>query len=243
MNLLIATPIRAAEYGVADVKAGYHDAVRELCRRMPVECLSPSIFFGADVVRARNRAVAHVLRDWPQITHLLWWDDDLWPDDIGIVQKMIDSDYDVVAGAYTNKQKPLRWIHEPIPGAALDDRGFCEVHSVGMGFTMMKRGVLQRVTEESYKHHEWRPYWDEWSGGHMVANGFGLLYERMFHGREGLRSEDYSFCKKWREIGGKIHIFGGPGNVLHHAGGHAWGPEDMPGGMMQPNEPRNPQAP
>ena len=233
MTLLIATPVRAAEYGVADVKIGYHDSMRELYKVLPYDALPATIGFGCDVVRARNRVVAHVLRDWPKVTRLLWWDDDLWPDDARVVNRLLDYPGDIVACGYTNKQRPLRWVHESIPGAELDAQGFVEVVTVGLGFTMMSRACLERSTEASYKSQEFRPYWDEWGGGHMIGNVFGLMYDRMFHGRECLRSEDYSFCARWRKMGGKIHIYGGPGNVLRHAGGHGWSAEDMPGGILE----------
>lgn len=229
MSLLICTPIRSSEYGAADVKLGYHDALRRLSTTMQVEEFGGSTAFGCDVVRARNRMAAIVLRELKYVTNVLWWDDDLWPTDISIVQKMIDAKRDVVAAPYTNKQQPLRWIHEPIPDEKCDDAGFMRVRSVGFGFTITSRRCLEKLSEESERSRESRPYWDEWGGGHRIANIFGLMYETMAHGHEGLRSEDYSFCRRWRDVGGDIWLYGGKGNILQHAGGHAWDATQMKG--------------
>jgi hypothetical protein len=231
MTLLIATPMRASEYGVADVKLGYHDAMRRLSSSVPIEEFPPSFSFGCDIVRARNRVASIIVQKMSKVDRVLWWDDDIWPLDVGIVKKMLDSGYDFVAAPYTNKQKPIRWIHEPLAGEVPDSKGWVKVNKVGFGFTMTSVKVLSDLSAESSKHQEWRPYWDEWDGGRMVPNIFGLSYE-MAGGHELLRSEDYSLCRRWRDLGGDIYIYGGSGNILQHAGGHGFDAREIPGGVL-----------
>lgn len=43
-----------------------------------------------------------------------------------------------------------------------------------------------------------------------------LLRDRVLH------SEDYSFCNRWRDMGGKIHLYLGPGSPVHHHGSHVY---------------------
>jgi len=83
-RLAIATPVRGHDSFSGSVTVGYSEARMALARRMPVEIISASVTYGCDLVRARNRIVAQVLRSMPEITHVLWWDDDEWPEDVGI---------------------------------------------------------------------------------------------------------------------------------------------------------------
>jgi hypothetical protein len=70
---------------------------------------------------------------------------------------------------------------------------------------------------------------------HRVANIFGQLYERLTPGNdqeeECLLSEDYSFCKRWRDMGGKIQLFTRAG-IIFHAGSHAWSAREKEGAVL-----------
>jgi len=211
MSLLVATPVRAAELPTALVSLGYCDFREKLVRHMPdYKVLSGSIVFSLDVVRARNRIVGFVLTrpEFEDVTNVLWVDDDNFPEDVRIVDAMLERKGDIVAVSYTNKKEPLRWVHSIQPET-------CEILGVGFGFTMTARHVLERLAKDA----TW--YVDYFSGGNIeTPNVFGQLYDR-FPGteRDTLLSEDYSFCKRAREAGFKIELVPG---LIHHAGGHVW---------------------
>jgi hypothetical protein len=224
MKLVIATPVRGNGLA-ANVSVGYSESLRALSRKLPVETISATVTFAADVVRARNRLVAMALREWPDMTHVLHWDDDMWPEDLGLIEKMIACDEDFVAAPYTNKREPVRWIHQYIPfeDKGLDARGLLEVKGCGMGLTLTSRACLERVSASAKKY-------TDAPTENLVANVFGMLFDTI-DGKEVLMSEDFSFCKRWRDVGGKIYVYGANGNFVSHVGAKEWGARDIPGGV------------
>jgi hypothetical protein len=217
MTLLIATPVRGAELGAATVALGYAEQRAALMSIMPAQ---GRIVFSLDVVRARNRAAAQVLTEpgLAGVTHVLWWDDDEWPADVRIVRNMMDFDLPLVGAAYTRKRRPTRWVHQEwADGSVPDERGLLDVRSVGMGFTLTSRACLEAMAKDA----EW--YWDA-PTPRECPNLFGQLYDDM-DGRRVLLSEDFSFCKRWRENhGGKVYAYD---VEMFHAGSHAWSVADM----------------
>ena len=227
MTLIVATSVRASNAWSGQVSVGYSETLRQLTRAMPVEEFPMSVTYAADTVRAHNRIAAHVLRELPHVDRVLWWDDDGWPEDAGLVVKMIACDVDLIGAPYTNKRKPVKWVHQflPEPPAIVND--MLEVRGVGFGFTMTSRACLQRMTD-ACSAEDW--YIDH-PLPHRVANIFGLKYDVSPNGDRVLLSEDYAFCKRWRELGGRVMVYAGAGNMMAHTGGYAWTARDMAGGV------------
>ena len=235
-RVLIATPFRGAELHSAHVTVGYHQFTNALQHQLGAVTLPGTMMLACDVVRARNRAVGTVLREaaFADITHILWIDDDNFPEDIAdgvrVVREMIGMGEGIVAAPYTNKRQPLRWTHQGIHGEDVDERGLLAVRCVGFGFTLTSRECLQRMAD----CHETEPaageYWDL-PNEHKIANVFGQVYDLDEKGREFLASEDYSFCKRWRLIGGDVFLYTRAG-IIQHAGTHTWSARDMAGGVV-----------
>ena len=222
MKLVIATPVRGAGLA-AGVTVGYSESVRKLSRMMLVEEVPAAIAFGCDVVRARNRIAAKILRDgWA--THVLWWDDDQWPTDVGIVQRMIDAGEDFIAAPCTNKAPPIKWHHQSDEPHDLDTRGLLEVDRTSLGFALMKLSVIGKMSWRA------RRYTDAPSAD-VVADLFGLMFSGPGDETDTLMSEDYSFCKRWRDMGGRIWIDGRAGNLVHHVGQRTYNAHDIEGGV------------
>jgi hypothetical protein len=221
MTLIIATPIRAAELWAAQVTLGYAESVRALSLEMPIKTV---VTYALDVVRARNRVVGIVLREkeFADVTNVLWWDDDQWPEDRSIVQRMLALDLPVVGAAYTNKKKPVRFVHQQWESKlTLDSRGVGNVRAVGFGFTMTSRACLEEMAEEAH-------WYRDFPNATTCPDLFGQLYDRPSPGdtEETLLSEDFSFCKRWREqCSGLVRIYGG--GVIAHAGAHAWSAREI----------------
>ena len=220
MSLIIATPVRGIGLD-APVSVGYAEAVRALSKT--VDVIPASVTFSTDVVRARNRLAATVLRDMPDVSHVLWWDDDVYPEDVKIVERMLNAFEDVIAAPYVNKDPPVHWMHQG--ASSLDGRGLLEVTETGFGFVLTSRACLERMSKASSTIHDRAA-----PQPHLVANLFGMLYDKSPEGLL-LLSEDLSFCRRWRELGGKIWVDGRPGNVLRHVGRWAWSGREITGGV------------
>jgi hypothetical protein len=176
------------------------------------------------VTRARNEATAIFLAD-KTATHLFWIDSD-----VGFtaeqVFRLLLADRDVVAGAYPIKrfewpaQLPAGTTREsfnasclryPVNAAngsetmdrTIDEDGFIEVSEAPTGFMVIKREVFVRMMQQL-------------PGLQYTPDGLPTLPHRdLFYrffdvlvdpdtGR--YLSEDYAFCRRWRDLGGKVFI-------------------------------------
>ncbi len=176
------------------------------------------------VTRARNEAVAEFLAD-RSYTHLFWIDAD-----IGFTPeaafRLLRADRDVAAGAYPLKR--IAWPDvmpaglsrdeflarhtlypvnasngkEPMP-LAIDADGFMEVSEAPTGFMAIKRSVfdtmIARLPDLQYVPD---------GPPHSPLHGHCYRFFDVMVEPETNRylSEDYAFCRRWRDIGGKIHI-------------------------------------
>lgn len=175
------------------------------------------------ITRARANVVAAFLDD-PKTTHLLFIDADIGfePDQ---VLRLLSSGADVVAGTYPikriNWQKVKQLVDANVPkvqSAALDyvleiedsdhivaSKGFARARYAGTGFLMIKRGVLEKMCR-NYASLQFR---NEHSIADTLAkseNRFAL-FECIINSKTGIYlSEDFSFCKRWTDLGGEILI-------------------------------------
>ncbi len=229
-RLVIATPVRGAEPLAAPVAFGYAESVRALSRLLPTAEIPAAIAVPSDIVRARNRIAAMVLREWPSVEAVLWWDDDQFPEDVRAVVKMLETGEDVIGLPYTNKRQPVRWLHSflPLPPIVQDD--MMEVRGVGFGLTLTSRACLKKMSDSARKY-------TDLPQPHKVANIFGQLYDHPELSGDPesedsmLLGEDYSFCKRWRALGGRVMVYAGAGNLVVHSGPHGFTAREMPGGV------------
>jgi hypothetical protein len=203
----------------AQVSLGYAEAVRAASHLFSADTF---VAYGLDVVRARNRVVARALREH-DFTHLLWWDDDTWPADVTVIGRLIEKGLDFISVPYTNKREPVRWVLRTEEVSATDDPEVSTVLGVGLGFSLCSRSMLERMSAaKDVIRYVDRPATD------LVPNIFGMLYEQV-QGEILLTSEDYSFSRRWRELGGSCDIYQGKGNLMFHAGSRAWSGRDIEG--------------
>jgi hypothetical protein len=223
-RICIATPVRGAELMCEPVAMGYSESIRLLQQRMSADVYPATLTYNVDNVRARNRIAATFLRERDDCSHLLWWDNDQWPEDNRIVEQMLELDVDLVGAPYPNKRHPMRWTHQRLDARSADERGLLEVRWLGFGFTLTSRACLQRMADTA------RVYTDT-PLPHKVPDCFGLLFfqppDSADPTEEHLLSEDYSFCERWRQLGGQAFIYARAGIVVH-AGMHGWTAADMP---------------
>ena len=173
------------------------------------------------VTRARNEAVAHFLAQ-KQHTHLFWIDADIGftPDQ---ALRLLLADRDVVAGVYPLKRidwtgeipagltqeqflaRALRYPVNSVDGAhaAVDDDGFMEVSEAPTGFMCIRRTVLETMIERM-PELRYVPDAPPDSPLHGYCHRFFDVMVEPGTGR--YLSEDYAFCRRWRDLGGKVYV-------------------------------------
>lgn len=172
------------------------------------------------ITRVRNRAVHAFLKT--DCTHLLWIDADLRfrAED---VFAMLDADLDVVGGAYPLKQYDndriayaaamgspniLRDAAQLVmsdvgDGARTAKGGFLEVLDVATGFSLVKREVFEKMAA---KMPELLVIDD--ARGPTRDEPYFAYYDCMIEPvTRRYLSEDYAFCRRWQQIGGKCHVY------------------------------------
>jgi len=162
------------------------------------------------ITRARNTIVANFL-DTPDATHLLFIDADIGfePDE---VYRLLALGEDLVAGRYPVKARDwakirevartgpadvklesaaLEYVGQPCDVAEIEARsGFCTGTYAGTGFMLIRRAVLERLIaahpETKYRSIQTFPRPKSVTGAYL--------------------SEDFTFCKRWRDLGGRLWL-------------------------------------
>jgi len=171
------------------------------------------------ISRARN-TLTHTFMSSTQYTHLLCLDADIEfePEDI---IKMLDYNKPIVGGVYPKKKinwdKITELVNQPNktvltsetiqamtkeavvillddPAINVNDE-FIETRYTGTGILLIQRNVLEKMRE---------------SFPNDIYNALDIKYFRYFDTelKDGIYlSEDYWFCDRWRQLGGKIYIY------------------------------------
>ena len=174
------------------------------------------------ITRARSVLAARFL-DHPAATHLLFVDADIGfePDQ---VWRLLDADKDFAAAFYPLKATdwaavPRRAVAgEPLASAALTYVGtlaedverrtegdFATATYAGTGFQLLKRRVFERMIAA---HPELRFSAVHARAGALPASDklYALFDPLIEPGTGTYLSEDYSFCRRWRALGGAIWL-------------------------------------
>lgn len=183
------------------------------------------ILLGNDalITRGRNTIVSEFLK-MPRATHLLFIDSDIKfrPEH---VHRLLKADKDLVAGMYPLKaldwnsaatqrrenltgleDLALHYVGAPcIPGEAEWDGPFVTGDYAGTGFMMIKRSLLERMIEAypelCYSGIHAYPVLKERPETQYA------LFDCMIEPESKIYlSEDYAFCSRWRQLGGKIWL-------------------------------------
>jgi len=162
------------------------------------------LVFKADslINRARNRLVAEFLAS--ECSHLIMWDTDNFPTRPGAVKAMLETGHDVVGGAIVlkdgeNDKFAMQWIRGGVQKLEAVN-GCIEVAALGTAFFMVSRRAILKMIQS-------RPQDLYFAGKWMEAPGRPEwhLFADAVRDRHHL-SEDYEFCARWRDIGGKVYL-------------------------------------
>ncbi len=219
-NVTIGTPC----YGGL-VTATYTSSLIDLHRAAPSMGIAVNTAFVAGdalITRARSLTVAAFM-DQPLATHLMFIDADTGfrPEQI---KRMIDLDEDIVGALCPAKQidwphldanrlagEPLEqagliYVGTPCSGPALKTRqGFATAEYVGTGFMLVKRRVFERMFE-AYPDLKFSAIDSNLKVSKTDQNLYAVFDCLIEPVTRKYLSEDYSFCLRWKQLGGEIWI-------------------------------------
>ncbi|MCW2316335.1 hypothetical protein SAMN06265338_101618 [Rhodoblastus acidophilus] len=177
------------------------------------------------ITRGRNLLVSRFLDD-PTATHLLFIDADIGFDPQQVA-RMLAFDQDVVAGMYPLKlldwndglqravageaveTAPLRYVGAPCEGDEAESLdGFVTGTYAGTGFMMIKRAALLRMASAypQLRYTASHAGTIRTGGPSLSANQYAF-FDCMVEPDTGVYlSEDYTFCRLWRNAGGKVWL-------------------------------------
>jgi hypothetical protein len=194
------------------------------------------------VTRARNVLVAYFLSS--DYTHLLFIDGDIefkFED----VLKLYNHDKDVVVGAYPKKGLEWNKIRENLAkneGKELSDseiaafgadyavnfqfvnrelrqiqveNGLVKLKDAGTGFMMIKREAILKMIK-SYPEFKYNNDVNLGNNDNMRENFYSFFDTSIDPSDRRYLSEDYTFCRRWQDIGGDIWL--DPSIALNHYG-------------------------
>lgn len=189
------------------------------------------------VTRARNEGMIEFLQD-RSYTHLFWMDADIGFEPETAFRILL-ADKEVIAGAYpvksihwpevlpnvTPQEFVLSHLRYPVNAAhrgnamdlSPDDEGLLEVSEAPTGFMAIKRHVLDKLIAA-------RPdlkYIPDFKPGDPRADYCYRFFDVMVEPETNrYLSEDYAFCRRWRDLGGKVFI--DTTAKLEHVGHFSW---------------------
>lgn len=145
------------------------------------------------ITRARNTSAASFLKTSFQKLMFIDADIEFRAEDVAMLWNM---NLAVVCGAYRMKTQDSK-LSVWKDGKLVEADGFSEPTAVdyaGTGFMMIDRSVFEVLMEN---HPQW-----EHQEGNIDGNCWGFFQDPIEDGFH--MSEDYFFCKRWRELGGEI---------------------------------------
>lgn len=163
------------------------------------------------ITRARNTIVTFFLRS--DCTHLMFIDADIdfHPQD---VIKLLLHEKDIIVGAYPLKnlvrkegksdQASFNYSVNLLKESVEIKDDVMEIEYGATGFMMIKRNVIEQMIEKypELKYTNDVPMKDEFKKEDYYA-----LFDCVIDPEtKRYLSEDYTFCKRWRDIGGKIYL-------------------------------------
>jgi hypothetical protein len=198
------------------------------------------------VTRARNELVNNFLSLGDRATHLMFIDADISFKATSVIEMLL-ADKDVVTGAYPLKEimwPSVQNLLKENPNASLEDiqkvavpyvinvskpdpkkvgqkesvtivGGLIEVWDAGTGFMLMKRDVVLKMIKA---YPETKYYTDRDMTVPKEERVRYALFDTVIDEDGRYLSEDYTFCRRWQAIDGKIHL--AVNVVLDHVGTH-----------------------
>jgi hypothetical protein len=222
--IFVATPVHG------DVSIHYTQSILKLqqfCLQNNIK-ISFSLMKSSLVTQGRNLCVSAMFEEKENYTHFLFIDSDI-EFKVQTIMRMIAANKDVIATPYP--LKTLDWDkiavriknHNITDGKEMSKNGFtwpvkvedrqeikvtggvAEVTHAPTGCLLIKRNVFEKMMKERPDLKINQP---TIINGEQVDREFMYNFFDTYHEPETKRyyGEDFGFCKRWTEIGGKCHI-------------------------------------
>lgn len=167
----------------------------------------------------RAKFVSRFLEE-KDFTHLVMIDSDVcWVP--GALLRLIETGEDFVCGLYPRRSDPLTFSFrsklEDGEGLEFSDKGLVEVWGVPFGFVCLSRACCERMVKE-YDHLKFQAERGRDADGNNVKPmmAWALFDPYRPEGTLSKLGEDYSFCARWRDIGGRVWV--DPNIPMGHVG-------------------------
>lgn len=160
------------------------------------------------ISKARNLLVKTFLDG--EGTHLWFIDADMGWDPFKVM-RLLASGKEIVAAAGPRKQMPLSFatlLSNPIE--ICKNTGLVKAVSVGTGCMLISRRALEHMIDNDP---------DNWYLDYATKDKIPNLFDFQLH-KHNFWSEDYTFCNKWRTLGGEVWV--DPEFELEHVGQHTF---------------------
>ncbi len=182
------------------------------------------------VGRCRNDLTRRFLDS--DCTHLLWIDTDL-VFSAEHVSRLLSHDVDLVGGFYPKKQEgPLCWVCNACENPEETASGLTTVKYMGTGFMLIKRRVFELMIQ-----HDGQKMSYTRDGDPLKTVEHDFWHMGVYQYKDGSKrylSEDWWFCQKWLDLGGKVwadrHV------ILKHSGSALYPLKSQEGGMAVKQE-------
>jgi len=170
------------------------------CRQLGIDWTLETMTNESLISRARNTLVAKFLNN-PDSTHLFFVDADIGWEPWQLLV-LLNHQKDVVGGLYPMKTLPIKWVVNGVEGGETEaDGNLLEVSKTGTGFMLIKRDVFDKVKE----HKDTIPFNNDIGLDPALDKNMYTFFDTIV--REGrYYSEDWDFCEKFRDLGGKIWV-------------------------------------
>lgn len=163
------------------------------------------------IPRGRNSLVAKMMANKANPTHLIFIDVDISFEETSLI-KLLLSDKDIVGGLYPKKNLPISYVVNGINNAKREDN-LLQVKHIGTGFMCIKRTVIEKM----FKKHKQLKYKTKIGLGEEYDDYTYALFDTSIDkNTKDYLSEDYTFCKRWTEMGGEI--WAETSIMLNHSG-------------------------
>lgn len=245
-HIMVATPM----YG-GQCTGFWHQSVCGLIRACHAHNIgfSQSLVFNESLIQRARNALVHTFLKSKECTHLLFIDADIEFDPMHIIA-MIQADKDVLCGIYPKKE--INWhtvdraVRQGVPPGQLKKHTAAfvlnlldyaseitipanepfEILAGGTGCMLIKRPVFETL---EYFVPAYTNDVNDLAGNLGTEKISEFFATSIDHESNRLLSEDYHFCFKYREAGGKIHA--APWVKLKHIGTYVF-----EGGMLEENQ-------
>ena len=235
-KIMVCTPCHS------DVTMHYTQSVlkfQQECIQKKIQ-VSFTLLKSSLVTQGRNLCVSEMLNHEDNYTHLLFIDSDI-DFQFSTIEKMLDADLDVIACPYPMKMidwdkiwRRINTKEDAITSAddlaragytypikvkdnanIIADKGIIEVTHAPTGCMLIKRKVLEGMIRHYPELEVFQPTYI--NGKEEKKDNMYNLFDTI-HDPETKRyfGEDFGFCQRWGDMGGKVHIY--VMDVITHVG-------------------------